>query len=68
MKPGDEGVVLGRVHVVVWEAYTDGIALVDVVRARVPDVDANLKNLVPGMRFTCSHEAILLDEPVAPHS
>lgn len=68
MKPGDESVVLGRVRVVVWEAYTDGMALVDVVHARVPDVDANLKNLVPGMRFTCSHEAILLDEPVAPHS
>ena len=68
MKPGDEGVVLGRVRVVVREVYPDGMALVEGVHAWVPDVDVNLKNLVPGMRFTCSHEAILLDEPVAPHS
>ena len=67
MKPGDEGVVLGRVRMVVREVYPDGMALVEIVHARVPDVDANLKNLVPGMRFTCSQESILLDEPVAPH-
>ena len=68
MKPGDEGVVLGRVRVVVQEVYPDGTALVEVIPARVPDVDANLKNLTPGMRFNCSQEAVLLDFPAAAHS
>lgn len=68
MKPGDEGVVLGRVRVVVRKVYPDGTALVEVVHAQVPDVDANLKNLTPGMRLNCSQEAVLLDEPVASHS
>lgn len=68
MKPGDEGVVLGRVRVVVREVHPDGTALVEVLHARVLDVDANVKNLTPGMRFSCSQEAVLLDSPAPSHS
>ncbi len=65
MKIGDEGVVLGRVRVVVREVYLDGTVFVEVVQPRVPDVDANVKHLTPGMRFNCSQKAILLDMPLA---
>jgi len=65
MKIGDEGVVLGRVRVVVREVYLDGTVYVEVVQSRVPDVDANVKHLTPGMRFNCSQKAVLLDMPIA---
>ncbi len=65
MKAGDEGVVLGRVRVVVREVYLDGTVFVEVLQPRFPDVDANVKNLTPGMRFNCSQKAILLDMPLA---
>jgi hypothetical protein len=65
MKIGDEGVVLGRVRVVVREVYLDGTAYVEVLQPRVPDVDANVKHLAPGMRFNCSQKAVLLDMPLA---